>query len=162
MRLLMPLLRFLTWTHMYRRKAFLDHLPIIMIVSGYTLARKISIEKPYRSKWGPTSLWENPRRSSPKESVPDLSDLVVIWDVIVVLWFYTHTVFTGGSSNDRGYESSIVTISTHTCIGQRCLHVRHLVTMAFLNPSFCILNVGKTFSARCIHPLLCISSRRFL
>ena len=39
MRVLMPLLRSLTWMRIYRRKALLDQCPMIMIVSGYTLAR---------------------------------------------------------------------------------------------------------------------------
>ena len=43
--------------------------------------------------------------------MPDLSDLFVIWDVIVVLRFSTHTVFTGVSYDDLGHESSLVTIS---------------------------------------------------
>ena len=30
----------------------------------------------------PTSLFENPRSYSPKDSVPDLSNLIVIWDAI--------------------------------------------------------------------------------
>ena len=39
MRVLMPLLRPLTWMQIYRRKVLLAHRPIIMIVSGYTFAR---------------------------------------------------------------------------------------------------------------------------
>ena len=62
-----------------------EHHPIIIIVSGFTLARRRSTEKPDRSEWVPTSLYENPRRSSPKESVPKPSDLIVIWDIIVLL-----------------------------------------------------------------------------
>ena len=36
-------------------------------------------------EWVPTSLCENPSLSSPKESVPALSEFVVICEVIVVL-----------------------------------------------------------------------------
>ena len=61
--------------------------------------------------------------SSLKESVSDLSDLAVVWDVIVVLWFYTHTVFTGVLSDDPGYKLSLVTISAQTCTGKRCFPV---------------------------------------
>ena len=75
---------------------------MIMIVSGYTLARKSSMAKPDRSEWVPTFFSDNPRHSYPKESVLDLSDMVVILDVIVVLWFPTHNVFTGLLSDDPG------------------------------------------------------------
>ena len=50
-----------------------------------------------------------------KQSVPDLSDLVVIWYVIVVLWFYNHTVFTGVSSDDPEYKYSLVKMYTQKC-----------------------------------------------
>ena len=56
----------------------MDHLPMVMIVSRYNMARKSSVENPYRSEWGPTYLCENPRRSSPKYSVPDLIFLIII------------------------------------------------------------------------------------
>ena len=72
---------------------------MIMIVSRYTLARNTTMEKLDLSEWVLISLCNIPRRSSPKKSMPDLSDLVVIWDVIVVLCFPTHTVFTGVSSD---------------------------------------------------------------
>ena len=87
---------------MYHRKVFLDHRPKIMIVYGYTLARKISTAKPYQGEWVHTSLRENPRSSSLKESVPGLSNLIVIWDDRVVLWFSDHTVFTRILSDDPG------------------------------------------------------------
>ena len=64
--------------------------------------------------------------------MPDLSDLVAIWDVIVVLWFFTHTVFTGVLSDKPGYESSFVTMSAQNCTGQRRFTVRHWFTVAFL------------------------------
>ena len=94
--------------------------------------------------------------------VTDLSDLVVICDVIVVLCFSIHTVLTGVLSNEPGYKSSIVTMSAHNCTGKRCFHVRHWVTLAFLNPLFCVLNVGENLSSRCVHLLLCGSSLRFI
>ena len=40
---------------------------------------------PDRMEWVPTSLCENPSLSSPKESVPALSEVVVICEVIVIL-----------------------------------------------------------------------------
>ena len=82
---LMHLPFFMTLIRMYRRKAFLDHYLIIMIVSGYTHYRKISMVKSDPSEWVPTYLLGDPIHFSPKESVPDLSDLVVLWGVIVVL-----------------------------------------------------------------------------
>ena len=74
----MPLMRSLTWIRIYRRKALLAHCPMIMIVSGYTLDRYSSMENPDQMEWGPTYLCENPSLSFTKESVPDLSDLVVM------------------------------------------------------------------------------------
>ena len=85
MRVLIPLLRSLIWMRIYRRKALLAQRPMIMIVSGYILARYSSIANPDRMEWVPTSLCENPSISSPEESVPDLSEFVVICEVIVVL-----------------------------------------------------------------------------
>ena len=93
--------------------------------------------------------------------MPILSDMVVIWDVIVFLWFSTHTVFTGVSSDNPGYNSSLVTMSTQTCTGQIYFHVRHWGTVAFLNQFFCVLNGRDTFSARCRRLLLCGSLLRF-
>ena len=89
-----------------------------------------------------------------KESVPDISDMFVIWDVIVVLWFYTHTVFTGLSSDDPRYESSLVTMYAQNCTGQRCFLFRHWITVVFLTPFFCVLNVGDNLYARCRRLLL--------
>ena len=71
-------MRLLTWMCIYRRKAFLAHHPMIMVVSGYTLDRKSPMENPDLREWVPTSLCENPRIYSPKEIVPDLRYLVVI------------------------------------------------------------------------------------
>ena len=84
MRVLMPLLRSLTWIRIYRRKALLSHRPMIMIVSGYTLVRYSSMANPDRMEWVPTYLCENPSLSSPKESVPALSEFVVVCELIVV------------------------------------------------------------------------------
>ena len=44
--------------------------------------------------------------------MPDISDLDIIWDIIFVLWFSTHTVFTVVSSGDAGSDSSLVMISS--------------------------------------------------
>ena len=74
----MNLLRSLTWMRMYHRMALLDHCIMITIVSGYTLARSISISNPDQMEWVLTSLCENPSISFPKKSVPDLRDLVVM------------------------------------------------------------------------------------
>ena len=76
MRVLIPLLRLLIWMHIYLREALLAHLPMIMIVSEYTLARYSSIENPDLMEWVPNSLCENPILYFPTEIVPDLSDLV--------------------------------------------------------------------------------------
>ena len=74
----MPLLRSLTCMRIYYRKVLLVHRPMIMIVSGYNLDRKSSMSNPDGRKWMPTSLYENTSLSSPKESMPNLRDLVVI------------------------------------------------------------------------------------
>ena len=81
----MTLLMSLTWMRIYRRKALLAQRPVIMIVSGYTLARYSSMENPDCMEWVPTSSCENPSLYSPKESVPAHSEFVVICEVIVVL-----------------------------------------------------------------------------
>ena len=85
MRVLMPLLMSLTWMRIYRRKALLAQRPMIVFVSGYTLARYSSLANPDRMEWVPTSLCENPSISSPKESVPALSEYVFICEMIVIL-----------------------------------------------------------------------------
>ena len=54
----------------------MDHLPIIMIVYEYTMARKGYMEPTDCSEWVITYLYENTIRSSPKESVPDLRNLL--------------------------------------------------------------------------------------
>ena len=159
---LMPLLRLLNWIWMHPKNKLLDHNPVIMIVSGYTISRKSSTETPDHSEWVTTSLWENPRCSSPKYSVPDLSNFIVIWYIIVVLWFYMYTVFTGVSSDDPGYDSSLVMISAHTCTGQRCLPFLHRFTVDFLTPFLCVLNVGDNLSVRFWQPLMCSRLRCFL
>ena len=78
MRVLIPLLRSLNWMKIYLRKALLAHLPMIMIVSGYTLARYSYMENPDQIEWVPTSLCKNTSLCSPKESVPELSYLVAM------------------------------------------------------------------------------------
>ena len=79
----MPFLMSLTLMRIYRRKALLAQRPMIMIVSGYTLARHSYMANPDRMEWVPTSLCDNPSLSSPKESEPALSEFVVICEVIV-------------------------------------------------------------------------------
>ena len=91
----MPLLLLMNWILMYLSNILMYHLLIILIVSGYTRSMKISMENPYWREWMPTSLCENSRRYYPKEIIPELIDLIVIWYVIFVLWFSTHTVLTG-------------------------------------------------------------------
>ena len=81
----MTLRRLLTLIYFYQRKSFLEHQTMTMIVSGYTIARKRSAENPKPSESGPNYLCENPRLSSMKESVTELRNFMVIWDVIVVL-----------------------------------------------------------------------------
>ena len=56
----------------------MENLPMMIIISGYTLSRKSSMENPDRREGVPTSLWENPRRSSLEESMFNLSVLNVI------------------------------------------------------------------------------------
>ena len=74
----MTLLRLLTCIYMYQCNSLLDHLLMIMIVYGYTLSMKISTENTDKKEWVTTSFCENPRRSSLKESIPELNDLIVI------------------------------------------------------------------------------------
>ena len=50
----------------------MDHIPIIMIVYGYTMDSKSSMDNPDQSELVPTYFCENTRRSSQKESVTDL------------------------------------------------------------------------------------------
>ena len=73
-----------------------------MIVYEYTLDMKSSLENPDQSEWVTTYLCESKRISSPKESLPNLSVLIVIWYVMVVLVVTTHTVLIGGSSDVPG------------------------------------------------------------
>ena len=108
------------------------------------------------------SLCEKPRRSSLKYSVTDLRYLIIIWDVILFLWLYTHTEFIRVSSDFPGYDSSIKIMSYHICTCHRLLPVRHWVTIDFLNSFLCVIKVGETLYARCMQPLSCVSSRYFL
>ena len=68
---------------MYRRKASLDHLPIIMIVKVGTPARYIAIAAPERMEWVPMSLGSNPSFSSPMRCPADCSFVRTVLDVIV-------------------------------------------------------------------------------
>ena len=99
-------------------------------------------------EWVPTSLCDNPSISLPKESVPDLRYLVVMWEVIVVFWNSTQTMFTGVSRVVTDYDSSQMMIYSHMCTGQMVVAVRHCVTMEFLTPFLYVRNVGETLSAR--------------
>ena len=87
---------------MHQSNAFLDHLPNIMIVSGYTLDIKISMDNTYRGEWLTNSLCDNPMHSSSKDSVPDLIFLIVILNVMLVLDFFTHTMLIGDSYDAPG------------------------------------------------------------
>ena len=158
----MHLLRLLIWIRMYQRNAFLNHLPMIMVVYGYNPVRKSSMASFDWRWWVPICLCENPSCSSPKESVPDFIDFIVIWDVIFVLGLSTHTVLTGVSSDVSGYEYSLVMMSVHICTGQRCLPVCHWVIVEFSAPFLCVPNIGETLSARWIRPLLCVSLHCFM
>ena len=111
-RILMTLLRSLTWTWIYWRKALIDHSPMMMIVSGYNFARKSYMKKPEQMKWLPTSLGENLKISLPKKSVPDLRDLDIIWEVIPFFdalprpcSLVCHTFFLGMSPAGRWFPS---------------------------------------------------------
>ena len=59
----------------------MDHLLMIMIVSRYTRARKILMEKYDYREWVSTFLCENPSRSYPKERYYDISVMIFILDV---------------------------------------------------------------------------------
>ena len=141
----MPLMIYLTWMGIKWRKALIAHRPMIMIVSGYTLARKISMENPDQREWVPTSLCESPSLSSQKESVTDLKNFVVIWEVISVLWCSTLNVLIDVSRVVTGYESSRMIISAHMRTGHRVVVVLHCVTVAFLTQfSVCGMS-GRTY-----------------
>ena len=112
-------------------------------------------------EWVPTSLCENPSISLPKESVPDLSDLVVMWEAIVFL-SSIQTVFTGVSLVVPEYESSWMIISAQMRTRYRVVDFRHCVTVAFLYPFFCVRNSGETLLARWRVPLPWEILRRFL
>ena len=80
----MPLLSSLTWMQIYRRKALLAHRPMIIIFPGTLWPDRV----PWRTLtvWSgfPPSLFENASLYLPKESVPDFSEFVVIFEVIAV------------------------------------------------------------------------------
>ena len=106
------------------------------------------MEKPDRMEWVPTYFCENSSRSLPKESVPALSELVVICELIAFFGSSTQTVLTGVSRVVPEYESSWMMISSQMRTGQRVLAVLHCVNMAFLTPFLCVRNVRDTLSAR--------------
>ena len=74
----MPLMMSLTWMRIYNSKALLAHRLMIMIVSGYTLARYSSMANPDWMEWVHISLCDNPSLYLSMESVAALSDLVFI------------------------------------------------------------------------------------
>ena len=82
-------------------------------------------------EWVPTSLCENPSISFPKESLPALSELVVVFEVIILFLSSTQTVFTGVSHVVPEYEPSRMIISAQMRTGQRVVAVRHCVTVGF-------------------------------
>ena len=75
---------------------------------------------------------------------------------------FTHTVYTGVSSNVPGYDSSIVMILSQISTVNIYLPVRHWITAASLTPLSCVCNFKYTFFARYMQPLLCSILRRFL
>ena len=75
---------------------------MIMIVYEYTIDSKSSMENPDWSELVPTYLCDNPRRSSQKESVPDLKFFIIVWNVMLFLdfppimcWSGTHMMSLG-------------------------------------------------------------------
>ena len=158
----MPLLRSPTWMRIKRRKALLAHCPMTMMVPGHTFYRQSSMANPDCMQWVTTSLCEHPSFSYPKESVPALSELVVICEAIVFLKSSTQTVFTGVSRVVPEYESNRMMIYAHIRTGQMVVAVRHCVTVVFLTPFFYVQNIRKTLSARWRIPLLQEISLRFL
>ena len=84
----------------------------------------------------PTSSCQNPRHSDPKDNVPYIIDLIVVLGGIVLLWFSTHTVFTGLSSGVPGYEYSLKMMSPYSCTRHGSLPVCHWFTAEFLVPVF--------------------------
>ena len=161
-RALMNLFWSLTCIRVQQRKLLMDHLPMVVIVSGYTQARKSFTEKPDWREWGTISLCENTIRSSPKEIYPDLSLPVVIWYLIIVLEFSTQTVLNGVPSVVSGYGSSFYIMYSQMRTGNRFLPVHHCVTVEFFMPFFFVHNAGYTLSSRCWRPLLCVISWCFL
>ena len=163
MKSLIPLMRSPTWMQIYRRKLLLDHCPMIIIFSGYTLARNSSMENHVWRECVPVSLCENPSLYLPKESVSDLMDgLVFIWEVIDVFWWFIQTFFSGVSPVATGYESSMVIIYAQMWIGQRFVVILHCITVGFFTPFFWVRNVEDTLSSICMIPLSCGSSWSFL
>ena len=94
--------------------------------------------------------------------MPAYREFVAIYEVIVVLWRSTQTVFPGVSLVVPEYESIQMMISAQMFTGQRVVVVRHFGTVTFLTPFFYVWNIGETLSARWRIPLLWESSLRFL
>ena len=69
--------------------------------------------------------------------MPDLSDLVVIFEEIVLSFRrFTQTLFTGVASVVPEYESSWMMIYAHMRTGKRVVDVCHCVNVAFLTSFF--------------------------
>ena len=75
----------------------------------------------------PNSLCENQRCYSPKDSVPNIINFIVILGIIFFFGFSKHTVLTEVFSGVPGYESSLVIILAQICTVPRCMHVHHSV-----------------------------------
>ena len=79
----------------YLRKAFDDHLPIIMIVYGGVFARYIIIAPPERLECVPTSLLVNPRTWGPIASTIALISMIYSafdrYEIFLPSWY----VYTG-------------------------------------------------------------------
>ena len=77
-RVMMPLMRLLTWMHIYHRNKLLARHPMILVVSGYNQARNSFMSNPDQREQVPASLCENISLSLSKDSVPNLRDFIVI------------------------------------------------------------------------------------
>ena len=86
-----------TCFRMYRRKASLDHRPIIMIVNVGTLARYMAMAEPDLMECVPISSGSKPRLSFPICAAADRSLVRTVADVIVLSLPLMRTVLMGES-----------------------------------------------------------------
>ena len=70
-----------TCLRMYRRKASLDHLPMIMIVNVGTLERYMAMAAPERRECVPISFSEKPRASLPSVLAVHLREFLMVVEV---------------------------------------------------------------------------------